>query len=156
MKSFSIIFTLVISCTLFGCGEEPFFENNQAITGGSWQVADQPEFEVDIYDTITPYHFFMNIRHSGDYEYSNIYVFVHTIFPNEKTSKDTIELVLQHPDGRWKGTGAGDMYENRYMYKFAKRFPLIGHYKFRVEHAMRDETLNGVDDIGIRLEEANP
>jgi gliding motility-associated lipoprotein GldH len=31
------------------------------------------------------------------------------------------------------------------------RFPLSGKYKMRIKHAMRDEKLNGIEDVGITI-----
>ncbi len=141
---------------LVACGSErPFFEGNQAIEDGVWKTEDQPRFELDIQDTISLCHFFINIRHAGNYPYNNLYLFLHTGFPNGRSSKDTIELLLAHPDGRWKGKGTGNLLENRYMVKYARRFPIKGAYQFKIEHAMREEELPGIDNIGFRLDFAN-
>lgn len=134
------------------CDEEAVFEQNQAITDGIWNADQRLSFPFQISDTISYHNFYLNLRNSGDYEYSNLYVFVHTYFPNGKSSKDTVECLLADPSGRWMGSGLGDLVEHQILFKYRRRFPLAGDYRIELEHAMRRDPLEGVVDAGIRIE----
>ena len=58
------------------------FDNDVAIPDASWNNQDLPYFDVNIEDTLSPYAFYLNIRHLENYRYSNFYMFLHTTFPN--------------------------------------------------------------------------
>jgi len=139
----------------FCSGDTPaYYDQYREVPGGTWEVGEKISYEVDITDTILPYHFLLNIRNSKDYRYRNLYLFVKTEFPNGKSSRDTVELVLAAESGRWTGDESASLYTSRHMIKFARVFPITGPYKFEVEHAMRDEELEGISDVGFRLVEA--
>ena len=115
------------------------------------------DFEVT--DTLNPHHFFITLRNTNDYPYSNLFLFVHTHFPNGRKSRDTIECVLADRTGRWLGSGNGFIVDqkvisNKVMYNYQKRFPLAGTYRIELEHAMRTDTLRELLDVGIRIEKA--
>ncbi|MBR4137693.1 MAG: gliding motility lipoprotein GldH, partial [Bacteroidales bacterium] len=103
-------------------------------------------------DTLTDYAFYLNIRHLENYRYSNLYVFMHTTFPNGNVTHDTIECILAMPDGRWMGKGSGTMRSANVLLNPALRFPLSGEYHFEIEQAMREKELRGITDIGLCFE----
>ena len=102
-------------------------------------------------DTVGFYDLFINLRNENSYRYSNLYLFVEINFPNGKTSRDTVECPLADPTGRWYGSGLGDLYDNRILYKRQRQFPLAGEYSIMIEQAMRDSVLRGISDVGFRL-----
>lgn len=146
---------LLVAIGMSACDSPPTFESYQEIKGEVWSVNDTVRANFTITDTIQTYHFYLNIRNSNAYDYSNLYVFVETNFPNGKKLTDTVECLLAYPDGRWIGSGFGGVHDNRIMYKYRKRFPLQGDYAVHITHAMREEDLAGILDVGFRLEKAN-
>lgn len=152
MPSKLFIGLLVLLVT--ACGNPPEFEHYQTIKTEVWEVNDTVQTTFTINDTVQLYNFFINVRNNNSYNYSNLYVFVDTEFPNGKKLTDTVECVLAYPDGRWVGSGFGNVYDNRIMYKYRKRFPLIGDYNLSITHAMREDELEGILDVGFRLEKS--
>ena len=67
---------------------------------------------------------------------------------------DTINCPLANAHGKWLGKGFAGVYDNRLLYMARKRFPLTGKYSIRIEQAMRDNELQGVLDVGLRIEKA--
>ena len=150
-----IISALVLLTLLFSsCDSNRLYEENRDIKDGVWNVKDRLEFEVDVPDSVTPYNFYFNIRNTEDYPWSNIYVFMHTVFPNGKIGVDTVEFPLADQDGRWYGKGQGDIHDCQLVFKKGVRFPYPGKYKIALEHAMRVSELPGVVSAGIRIERA--
>ena len=94
----------------------------------------------------------LNVRHLENYRYSNLFVFMHTEFPNGNVTHDTIECMLAMPDGRWMGKGSGTFRSAKVLLNPALRFPLKGDYHFEIEQAMREKELKGITDIGICFE----
>lgn len=119
---------------------------------GSWSLNDTACFNVDIIDTLAYYNFYINLRHSTDYKFSNIFLFLHTTFPGGQVTSDTLQILLADNSGKWIGSGMGKVKECRVMLQDRVRFPRSGNYSFCIEQAMRAEPLEGIEDIGIRIE----
>jgi gliding motility-associated lipoprotein GldH len=134
------------------CDSTRIFEDNQTIENSIWNANKPVVFGVDINDTLTPFNFYFNIRHAEAYPFSNLYVFLNTKFPNGKMARDTVELMLQNADGKWAGSGLGDIWDNQIMFKQNIRFPMKGKYSFSVEQAMRNPALPMIMEIGMRIE----
>jgi gliding motility-associated lipoprotein GldH len=131
--------------------DRPVFDQNKEVDN-HWSPAEKLNFEVDIIDTITSFDFFINIRNSTDYKYSNLYFFIKTTFPNEKISIDTVECFLANTKGKWLGKGFGKHRDQQILFKGNGRFPMSGKYRFQLEQGTRDVELEGIEAIGIRIE----
>ena len=155
-------YRLIIGCMsllgamflLSACGDDEggWYDQYQAVPGGTWEIGERLEYTVEVDDTLSNNHFYLNVRNNGDYPFQNLYLFFHTEFPNGKSAVDTVQLILAGETGQWIGKGSGSLYQSKHMFKFSRRFPLIGTYKFGVEHGMREEALEGISDVGLRLE----
>jgi gliding motility-associated lipoprotein GldH len=145
---------LIIALPLFlyACDKRRVFEENKPIEENIWKANEPVKFEVDIEDSLSAYNFYMNIRHAEAYAFSNLFVFIKTDFPNGKAARDTVEFILQNPDGKWNGSGLGDIWDNQIMFKQNIRFPMKGKYSFSVEQAMRTPALPMIMEIGMRIE----
>ena len=154
MASVFFRLSLYVSAVFFlaGCVKVSEFEKNYPIDPEGWSINDSVEFVVPVVDTVTPMNFVLSLRHNTDYEYSNIYFFLNTFYPNNDYSRDTIQLLLAGRDGKWYGDGFGKLREVEVMLKSDVVFPMSGTYRFSFVQAMRVESLKGVEDIGIRIE----
>ena len=87
-----ILFLLSITLFLFiSCDEKRVYEKNNEISDGIWNIDEKISFDVDIKDTVSLHNFYINIRNTGAYPYSNIFLFVNTEFPDGGKSRDTVE-----------------------------------------------------------------
>ncbi|MCF8367842.1 MAG: gliding motility lipoprotein GldH [Bacteroidales bacterium] len=146
---------LLLLVVLQSCNPDSFFEKNKVVKKASWDALDTIQFRIDVLDTLQAYNFYLNVRHNTDYSYSNLYLFVGIRYPDKTYSRDTIELILARPDGKWLGKGFGKLKENNILIKKGLQFPYVGLYRFDFQQAMREETLKGIEDVGIRLEKIN-
>lgn len=148
-KRVSLIVGLALA--LAAC-TSPSFNRRTVIPDAEWPVENRVSFDVPIDDTVNGYVFGMELRHLENYRYSNLFVFLHTTFPNGNITHDTIEFTLATPKGLWIGKGSGSMRDLRIPLNEALRFPLVGTYHFEIEQAMREPVLKGISDIGIFVE----
>jgi gliding motility-associated lipoprotein GldH len=148
------VFSLPLLLLLNSCDKKRIFEDNTPIPDNIWKTEQPVNYSVDIADTISPCNFYMNIRHAEGYPFSNLYVFLKTKFPNGKFAQDTLELILQSPDGKWQGSGLGDIWDNQIMFKRGIRFPLKGKYEFSIQQASRQPVLPMVMEVGMRIEKS--
>jgi gliding motility-associated lipoprotein GldH len=137
--------------TFTACVPTSYYEGQQEIASGGWSVADTVFFSVDIQDTIAPMDFLLNLRHTTDYPFSNLYLFVETVYPDRNFSRDTLEIMLAGKDGKWFGKGFGKLKEVQVMLKDRVVFPASGTYRFGFVQGMREEVLLGIEDLGIQI-----
>lgn len=145
------LFALIVSIA-GGCNEDLVFENNRRIPGNEWNRHDKPVFEVEITDTISAHNLLINLRNTGEYPKSNLFLFVSATSPGGASTRDTLEFILAEPSGKWTGRGFGSVWQNRFFYRQNVRFPERGKYVFEFEQAMRIEDLPGILDVGLRIE----
>lgn len=137
---------------LSACDSNRVYDNSTAIAEIGWEQHDIKRYDVQINQTDSRYNMYINIRNNTDYQYSNIYLFVNTIFPDGGTIRDTVECLVADIDGRWLGRGNRKLRDNQYMIRSGFRFPDTGTYHFELQQAMREQTLQGITDVGIRIE----
>jgi gliding motility-associated lipoprotein GldH len=143
-----ILFISIISFT--SCDSDVIYEENRSFENNTWSYDDVKEFSFDL-DTLTPIKMFLNLRTTVDYEYSNIYMYLHSNYPNGYTDIDTLEFFLAQPDGKWFGETSGTIVENQALITQGY-FTDAGTYSFKLEQAMRDNDLTEILDIGLRVE----
>lgn len=148
-------FVLVIMSIIFmACDESRILDENKDFINETWHKDSALVYSVDVEDTLVVYNIFINNRITRQYEYSNLYLFIDTEFPNNKIIRDTMECILLDPNGKFLGKGFGSVWSNKIRYRTNIRFPFSGKYKFTIEQAMRDEQLEHVLSAGIRIEKA--
>ncbi len=146
-----MLFPLVVVLFLPACDESPFYERMDAMPDQVWRSEQVLVHEVEVLDTVRSYDFYLNIRIGADYEFSNMYLFIGTEFPDGRSVRDTVECILADRSGRWLGSGLGDMRDNRILFKPNVRFPNAGVYRFSLQQGMRMEHLPQVYDVGISM-----
>lgn len=104
-------------------------------------------FTAAITDTINPYNVIISVRHTQQYPYQNMWLFV-----ERAGEMDTIEFYLADQRGRWLGNGFGNSREMPVLYQRAVVFPVRGEYTYRIWQGMREDDLRGVQDIGLIIE----
>jgi gliding motility-associated lipoprotein GldH len=145
-------FQLLLLLTFVSCEDKNVvFEENKEISGAVWKVNQPAHFEFEVQDTLALYNFYVNMRNKENYPFSNVFVFIEMEFPNGKKSVDTVECYLADTQGKWLGSGLGDIYDNRFLYQQSKQFPLQGRYKIDIIQGMRVTDLEGICDVGFRL-----
>ena len=153
MRQFFIIFlTLSLIASLIGCDQKKVFEAYHQIDEKGWNKDSVVVFNVHLSDTIKNHNLYVNIRNKGTYAYSNIYLFLTIGSPDGVMRTDTVEFTLADPSGKWRGSGIGGLRDNQIPYKSSVFFPHKGDYKFMIKQGMRDNVLQGIRDVGFRVE----
>ena len=152
MKNITVIFAIISTFVMSSCSNRMMYDESVVIPETKWDNKNVPYFDVNVEDTVSIYSFALNVRHMENYRYSNLYIFLHTTFPNGNVTHDTVECTLAYPDGSWAGKGSGSMRSDKILLNPNLRFPLDGVYHFEIEQAMRDDILKGIADIGISIE----
>lgn len=146
-----LIFGALILFALSACHSTSEYESYHTLESKGWHNDSVLVFPVALNDNQAAHNLYLNIRNQGDYEFSNIWLFINIESPDGSVLKDTVEFKLADETGRWTGTGIGDLFDNQFLYKENIHFPVAGEYKFSIEQGMRAKRLKGIRDIGIRI-----
>lgn len=137
-----------------GCTDpNAVIDQNTAIENHNWSYTNKIKCTVKIDDPSIAYNLYVNLRVTGDYRYSNIFVLIHRNGPKLK-GVTRYEVKLANPDGEWLGQGSGNLYSYQVPFQTNFKFPEKGTYGFEIEQNMRDNPLHEVSDVGLRVEKA--
>ncbi|WP_315818634.1 gliding motility lipoprotein GldH [Paraflavitalea speifideaquila] len=129
-------------------------KKNIAIPNHAWSSQFKPEINFEIKDTSRIYDVYLVIRHTDAYRYKNIWVSMSMQGPDSVTKNFALpELALATDSKGWLGTGMDDIFEHRILITALER-PNAGNYRFRLANIMREDPLEYVMNVGIRVEKA--
>ncbi len=124
---------------------------------GKWNKKNAQIFNFNIEDAQHPKNIIFVVRNNNDYPYSNLRLIVS--LEDSKSKKkitDTLNYTMAKPNGEWIGKGFGDTKEILFQYKLDYTFPQNGKYTLKAIQAMRNDTLPGIEDFGIKIESVKP
>ena len=134
------------------CDNSIVFEEYKSFENQKWNADSVVFFNISINDTTSKNKIKIKLRHTVDYEFQNLFIFIKT------DVIDTVELMLANKEGMWLGNGIGDVREFEFEYNNANLFSKKGNYPFQIEQAMRYgeyekiQLLNDVLAVGISIE----
>ena len=121
----------------------------------SWHSDSIITLNHSVVDTITKQNLYLKIRHTTDFEYQNIFLFV-----DFQEKRDTIEVTLSEKNGKWLGSGFGDIKEVEYCFAKETIFNSKKTSNVTVEQAMRYgeqpviTNLKGIIALGINIKKS--
>ncbi|MDR2410017.1 MAG: gliding motility lipoprotein GldH [Bacteroidales bacterium] len=136
---------LVCSCD----NSQYLFSGNTVIENEVWHVDNQIPFRFTVTDTQQIYKIGFNIRYTNAYPVQNIYIFLHTVFPNGMKAHDTIDINLFSPEGEPLGKRGKTIELLEYFSRV--QFPQTGQYTMSLEQAMRTDSLLGMVSVGLYI-----
>ena len=152
MRTLALIGTIVM---FISCDSSIVFEEYKSFENQNWNTDSAAFFNYSISDTISKNTIKIKLRHTVEYEFQNLFLFIET------DVMDTVELMLANKDGMWLGSGIGDVREFEFDYQNVKLFSKKGIYSFKIEQAMRYgvaekiQVLNNVLAVGLSIEKQN-
>lgn len=144
---FTVLLLLITSCS-----NRQVYDKNFTIPGNVWNADNYLQFDININDTSSINNIYLNIRNNNSYPYKNLYLFVSLTDPGGRYKRDTVEVIMARDNGKWLGKGIGDVFAQRIPLLSNVKFEYQGIYTFEFEQAMRKKELEGLLDIGIRIE----
>lgn len=151
-----IVVVSLVAIGLFSCDSNKVYEEYMEVENSTWQKEKIASFKFEAKDTTLPHNLYINVRNTGDYAYSNLYLFVTLKGPDGNLLKDTVNCQLADKSGKWLGNGIGDLWDLQMPYIGGFKFAQKGEYTFSLEQAMRVENgLDGITDVGLRVETAD-
>ena len=149
-------FALLLPLFLISCIGIDEFEKNTEIPAQKWYYKNVPEFTFHITDTIALYNIYLTLRHTDNYNYNNIWLRMGMRRPADSSTFQNVNLILANDATGWEGSGLNDIFEVR---KLVSRgpvtFPRQGDYTISVAQIMRENPLENILNVGIRIEKVS-
>jgi gliding motility-associated lipoprotein GldH len=142
--------SFIVSCTSINV-----YEKSVSMPDHAWKSSNKPTFNFAIEDTTAAYNVFLVLRHTEKYNFNNIFINLSIQGPGKDTAiKFQKDLLLATNEKGWLGTGMDDIYEHRVlMGVLGEGGPLTaGDYNFVIEQIMREDPLEHILNVGLRVE----
>lgn len=152
VKSFRFLIGALLLLLTTACSNHAVYQDARMIDEQGWYKKDFVSFDYEAKDTTESYDLIVDIRNGADYKYKNFWLFLRYTSPDATEYADTLECVLADNYGRWIGKSSGSMYSLPVIFMQNIRFPKIGNYHFDLVQGMREDTLQGIKEIGFRIE----
>lgn len=137
-----------ISCKPIG-----IYEKMAIIPQHEWSSQFKPDFTFSIKDTSVRYNIFVVVRHTDSYHYNNIWLNFSSIAPADTVVTQKINLKLGD-NKQWLGSSMDDVIEHRILVNKDPVSLKQGNYIFILQNAMREDPLENILNVGIRIERA--
>ena len=149
-----IIFTF-LSLLLLVCCNTNTESSYSVFEEDSWHADSIITLNHSVVESTTKHNLYLKIRHTTDFEYQNLFLFV-----DFQEKRDTIEIALSEKNGKWLGSGFGDIKEVEYCFAKEIIFSSIKTCNVTFEQAMRygDQpvitNLKGIIALGINIKKS--
>ncbi len=147
---------IVATCILFifsSCQPDFYFEENKPLGNEGWTYSNKLDYTISIDDTLQLYNIYLNINHSTEYAYQNIYLMIHTKYPSGKTVSEQLPIDFADKTGQWYGKCNSDKCKLGVNLQKDAFFNSPGAYTISIEQFMRIDSLPGISDITLMLED---
>ena len=160
MRAKFIIFILAILIG-YAIVRLSFFNNKtiyssfHEISNSNWSTVDTMVFDLKSTIVTNPHNINLFGKINFDFSYSNLFLFINHYFENEIIKKDTVLVPLFDSFGKPIQNNIGNTQFFNVDYLNNINFTEEGIYKIKVIHGMRENNLDGVEKIGIKLKKNN-
>jgi gliding motility-associated lipoprotein GldH len=143
----------LFSFLLIACGPNIIYESKKDISNSTWLYKDSIKFAFEIKDTNKVYNIWLDIDHNSDYPFQNLYTKIYTHFPQKEVLNQQLSIELADFTGKWNGTGTGKNIKYNLLLQENAVFEAKGAYTIVLEQYTRQDSLKGINELGLRLEE---
>ncbi len=148
------LFAVFAATLLYGCGPDYLLKDKHDFPETQWSYADSMRFEFEVEDTLRIYNLIAKLSHSVDYGYQNLYTRIHTIMPDGQRLTKMVSLELTDKLGLWSGDCNSKNCQIELPIQEGLYFNQTGHYTIVVEQFMRQDTLKGLNDFSLLIEDS--
>ena len=100
-----LFFLFVLISISFSCSKEKVILEKEVDVKESigWMFSDSLSVDFSISDTNRLYAMRLQLNHTPDFNFENVYTRIHTLFPDGKLSAQILSLALTNDTGAWAG-----------------------------------------------------
>lgn len=146
---YSVVFCL---CSLFmwSCTSDVSYKRVEPIAVDGWAIEDTVCFDIPAIDTLNYYQIQCVIRHTERFKNQNVWLFS-TWQQDNIRHKDTLNIQLADPYGRWLGESSGSLFVHTSLYKDSVKFQSLDTVHIALIQGMRTPLLKEITDVGLKV-----
>ena len=145
---------ILLVFAIISCDNKNYISNqSHKIEEGAWLYKDQLTYDFDIQDTTKVYNLYLEIDHSTEYTYQNLYLKLHTLFPNGKKMEQQVSFELADKYGQWYGDCGSNACTLLVDLQKGTYFNAIGKHTIRIEQFMRKSPIEGIEQLALKVED---
>lgn len=148
-----IISSICLAVVNTSCNDKEIYYHFYELKDAEWPMTDTLVFDIDSasFELNKPYKLSIELTNNVDYPYQNLWFFV-----QENTKNDSVpvniekEFQLADEFGKWYGSGFGSLYQISLPLDDIT-FREKQNYQIKLLHGMRDQRLQGIEKVGLKI-----
>jgi len=133
------------------CAEKLLYSYTVEFQNGTWEYDDPAIFEFEIGDITDYYNLFLDIDHSLEYPFENLYLRINTEFPDASSASDTLSIEMINNQGGWVGDCGSNVCDLTVFLQEKTKFKDTGTHKITIEQFTRESDLQGIRSLSFRV-----
>ncbi len=150
IRNLSILSLVLVLMYLFACKKNRVFHEVREFYNYKWNKSEKLDFGLTIEQADKPYELWLNLRYIHGFPYKYLHLLISITEPDGKVKTNELTIQIITDDKEYIGDGAGSYWDLDYPipeYQFNEK----GKYKISVEHAMKDDVLNLIGEVGLTV-----
>lgn len=143
---------LIPALALSACTSNVLFEEKKDLPAGGWTYRDTLDFRYTVTDTAQLYNLYLDFVYADSFPHQNLYVRLHTLFPDGKRPGKLKSFDFFSPQGQPLGRRSGRDNQLGVLLQENTFFNQPGDYVLTMEQYTRREMLAGLRSVGLRVE----
>jgi gliding motility-associated lipoprotein GldH len=146
------VLLLFIALSIAACNDKYLFEAEKKIPDAHWSYMDTLDFKLPITDTAQLYNLYIKFSHADTFPNQNIYLKLHTRFPDGKRVSRIRSFDIFDTQGKATGKCSGGTCETQVLLQNKLYFNQLGEHLITLEQYTRSNPIEGLISVGIMLE----
>lgn len=149
-----VFLALYLLLTLSACSlnnKEVVYAYYTSLDGSSWDRDEELFFSFDIENPNDSYSVYLDIRYTSTFLYQNIVLGIVKESPLREFNGVTKDIVVRGKVAS-KRSGGYHIYTTTELLEEGGVFPQQGVYTISVRHLMANKSIEGIEEVGIRIE----
>lgn len=155
-KAHGLAYFYILSIALLffqgACNSDYYYQKEIDLANGQWAYNDTLRFRFSIDDTLEIYNIYLDISYADTFSTQNVYMKLHTLFPDGKRLSKLKSFDLFDLQGKPLGACSGRRCRLHALLQENAFFNSPGEYEITLEQYTRANPLPGVYAIGLALE----
>lgn len=150
----TLIAILLPMALIVGCSHSGGrFSSFTRVPERGWAYGDTISIVATDLDSLQTGRIFVGLHHDNNFLYSNLWLEVSYRDAYGRAHTDTVNIPMADNYGRWLGHGLGTGYQCEIA--LPDTVTISDSCRISVRHIMRVDTIRGIDQIGITVDDVN-
>lgn len=151
----NLVYLFAVIIGLSACGPKIIYQDDRVMESGTWSYQDSITFSFKNDDLNSYYDILLDLNHSSDYAWENVYLKINTTFPDSVKTQQILPIEFSDLTGTWLGDCNDSACDLEVELALRSRFQQAGAYAITIIQESRQNNLSGINSIGLRIAESS-